>query len=48
MQTIYVSKEHKAHGVVDILESIKTKEKSIQKDLQELEKVNFPTYPTAA
>ena len=46
MQTIYVIKEHKAHGVVDILESIK--KKSIQRDLQELEKVNFPTYPTTA
>lgn len=42
------SKKHKPYGVEDILESLKTKKESIQRDLQELEKANFPTYQTSA
>ena len=42
------SKEHKEHEAVDMLESLATKKKVIQRDLHELEKAIFPKYQTAA
>lgn len=40
----YISKEHKDHNVIDLENSYKSKKVNIDKDMEEIKNVIFPTY----
>lgn len=40
----YISKEHKDHNVIDLENSYNSKKANIEKDMEEIKNVIFPTY----
>lgn len=45
---LFTSKKHAAHGVVDILDFIEKKNKTLQADIEELGKIIYPKYQEIA